>query len=437
MKTVAMLLGMLLVCGSAVLSAQEFYGGGESARTAAQGGIYVPSSDNVVDALGLNPAGLGFLNAPTLNLSLSGVLARGSFSNTVNSDSQMRQNAGGVPFGAFGMPLGQSRWSVGVGFSPDFLSSARWSYRDAPGTAGASYGIQNETSQILGFRSSAGVGFRVNPNLYLGASVGADSNSNTLDAPYIFQSNPALKGLKTLLDLHTTGVGWNGSFGVFAKPNRALQLGLAYRTKTSIESTGGATGNIGAQLAALGIPFQPDFAYRARVGVQFPQSASVSLLWQVNPVWRLNFQSDWTGWKDAFNNLPVTLTQGTNADINNLLQSSSIKDAVPLEWKDQYTFRGSVERALGESLAVSGGYMHANNPVPGSTLTPLTAAIMQNGITAGMGYRVGRYRFDVAYGIDLTATEQVGTSALLAGEYSDSRTKIGTQSLSLSGSFRF
>ncbi len=236
-------------CGLRTASAQEFFGGGVSARTAAQGGIYTPSSSNALDALALNPAGLTALSGPTVNLSAAGLFARGSFSNAGNSDSPMQQTEGLVPFGAFGAPLGHSRWSVGFGFMPDLLSSANWRYSDVPGTAGVSYGLQNEKSAILAFRSAAGLGFSISPNLAVGAAVSAIYNSNTLDAPYIFQSQPVLKGLKTLLDLHTSGVGWNTSFGLRAKLHRHIELGASYRTAATITSSGNATGNLSVRFS--------------------------------------------------------------------------------------------------------------------------------------------------------------------------------------------
>ncbi len=408
---------------SSLLTAQDFYGGGVSARTAARAGVYVPTEDNAGDALALNPAGLAVLAGPTLNVNVSGLFARGSFTNSTNANSPMQSTRGVVPFGAFGTPLGHSRWSIGFGINPDLLSSSKWRYNDAPGVALANYGSVRENSEIIAFRSSAGVAYRLTSKLSFGASLGAIYNSNTLDAPYIFQIQPALKGLKTLLDLHTTGVGWNGSFGFLAKPTHRLEFQGAYRTRTSIVSTGGAAGNMGVQFAALGIPFQPDFSYRAQVKVVLPQSALVGAAWQATSTTRFSVQGDWTDWRDSFRNLPVQLTNGTNANINSFLQSNSIQDTVPLDWKDQFTFRGSVERALGESFSISGGFMHGNNPVPNSTLSPLTAAIMQNGISAGAGYTAGHFRLDLAYGFDFTAASRVGTSALLSGEYGNSQTQ--------------
>ncbi len=84
---------------------------------------------------------------------------------------------------------------------------------DAPGVAGASYGLQEQKSAILAGRAAAGLGIMVTPRLSFGVTVGADYNTNTLIAPYIFQSQPQLAGLKTLLALRTSGYGWNGSVG--------------------------------------------------------------------------------------------------------------------------------------------------------------------------------------------------------------------------------
>jgi long-subunit fatty acid transport protein len=317
------------------------------------------------------------------------------------------------------------------------MSESTWKYADAPGAAGATYGLQKQKSAILAARSVAGVGFALSRAISVGVSVGAVYNSNTLQAPYIFQSHPALAGLKTLLDLHTTGAGWNTSVGVIARPNKTVQLNLAWKSRTVIDSTGDATGNIGQQLAALGLAARPDFHYSAAVHNVLPQSVLAGLNWRVDGRWIFGLQADWVNWSDAFASLPVSLTNGNNADINGLLKSNSIFDRVPVNWKDQFSFHGGVERLLTENVSVRGGYAHANNPVPASTLSPLTAAIMTNQLTTGIGYRRGRWRFDLAYAIDPTAQENVAHSGLLSGEYSNSRVRIGTQSVALNTGFQF
>ena len=87
---------------------------------------------------------------------------------------------------------------------------------------------------------------------------------------------------------------------------------------------------------------------------------------------------------------------------------------------------------------MSGGFAHANDPVPSSTLSPLTAAIMRDQISTGFCYQWGRTRFDAAYAFDPTATGRVGRSALLSGEYSNSVVRVGMQTeISVSTSIRF
>ena len=435
LRSLCLTLASLLLAGMA--SAQDFYMNTSSARSAGLGGIYVASSTDALDALAANPAGIAFLRGRNLNLALDTVFARGSFSDSVNTDAPLRTSPGVIPFGAFGMPIGHSRFSFAVGATPELLSTANWKYVDAPGTAGATYGLQQQKSAINAVRMSAGLGFAVNSKLWLGASVGADYNTNTLHAPYIFQSQPQLAGLKTLLDLHTSGVGWNGSVGAIAHPSRTLELGLAWKSRTVIDSTGTASGDAYAQFAALGVNAPSNWTYNAGVQNVLPQSLLASAAWQANSHWLFAFQANWINWKEAFVVLPVSLTDGTNAVLNSIVGSTSMQDGIPLHWKDQYAFHVGAERSLTENTTVRAGFAHANSPVPSSTLTPLTAAILSNEISTGLTWRHGRSRYEAAYAFRPTASQSVAQSSLLAGEYNDSSVHVGTQSLILTYSLQF
>lgn len=413
-------------------SAQDFYWSSASTRSMALGGAYVPSTSDALGALTTNPAGLTYLSGPSLDLSMSAVFARGSFSNSVNTNSPMDTPAGVVPYGAFGMPLGKSRFSVGVGFAPDLASVSQWNYVDAPGKGGVTYGMQENKSAILAGRAMVGVSYAFSHKLSVGMTAGADYNSNTLQAPYIFQSQPGLAGDKTLLDLHTYGTGWNMSVGAMFEPTKNLDFGVAWKSHTVIVTNGLASGNAYALFGAPQGASATAFAYNASVTNRLPQSVNGNIAWHVNPQWTLAFQTDWVNWSNAFVNLPVTLTNGSNPAV-----PSTLVDGVPLNWRDQYSFHGGVERMLTESTSLRVGYAHGNDPVPSGTLTPLTAAIMTNQITAGFAYHAGHSRFDLAYTYDPTSTQQVGQSNLLAGEYNNSTDRIGLQSLSLGYTFQF
>jgi long-subunit fatty acid transport protein len=432
------LLYLLLVSASAArpLSAQDFYRPGTSAETAAHAGIYAPDATNVTDAIAINPAGLAALTHPVANTVLLSGVAWGSFSNAANSESAMRLRPGFAPFGALGRPLGGGPWSLALGFTPDFLSSVHWHYADSPGTAGADYGSQLETSEVLAYRLATGAGVRVSPRLSLGATLGLVYNENTLVAPYVFQQNPQLRGLKTLLALGTRGFGWGGGVGFAARPLRSLDLNAAWSSPVTVNSAGHASGNMGVQFQALGIPFKPGFSYSARVKVKLPQTVLIATGWQATRSVCIRLQGDYANYRTAFNRLPISLTNGSNPDINGFLGSNAFQDQFPLHWRDQYAARVALDRSLLEYWKLSAGYTERSTIIPNGTLNPLNGPLMKHNLSTGLEYQREELRLAAAYAVNFSQTAHVDQSGLLAGEYSRSRLTVGTQAVILSLAWR-
>ncbi|HEX3816668.1 MAG TPA: hypothetical protein VHW03_00080 [Chthoniobacterales bacterium] len=75
--------------------------------------------------------------------------------------------------------------------------------------------------------------------------------------------------------------------------------------------------------------------------------------------------------------------------------------------------------------------------VPNDTLTPLTGAIFEHTVTAGVGYRWDRYHADFAWQWRLPAAEHVGQSALLAGEYSGTSVTVDAHLLQRTAAIDF
>jgi len=409
---------------------------GIGARAMGLGGAVVASPDGPLDSMAINPAGLSLLSRPTLDLGITGVTAHGSFRNRANGDGELSSDPGFIPDGAFGARLGPV--SVGLGVTTVSGLVADWDYVDTPGGAGGtSYGRQEHRSSIFVLRSAAGAAYQVTPSLSIGATAGLIYNENALKAPYIFQTQPQLRGLKTLLDLETRGYGWNASAGVLYRPHPDVQLGLSYTSPTSVHTEGEATGNVGAQLATLGLAARPDFRYDAEVDTKFPQVVAAGVAWDVFPRWRLNLQVDWIDWSDSFDRLPIKLTNGNNADVNGLVGADTIKEEPRLKWHDRFVYRVGVEYAILDNLSLRLGYAYGKSPVPDETLTPLTGVIMEHTIAAGAGYRWSRFRLDLGYQYDIPTSRHVGESRLLSGEYSGSQVEVGIHSVGLTGSYRF
>ena len=403
----------------------------------AMGGTATAIADDPADALYSNPATLSAIRGPTLELSAGGGFVHGEFSNSANNGNTLN-DAGALGSMAIAAPAGPLRFALGV--NPDISARARWRYRDAPGGAdgATSYGVVPQESGILLLRTSFGVSWQATSTLSLGASVGLLYNKNSLNAPYVFQSQPILRTAKTTLDLETAGYGWNVEGGFLWKPISSLSLGASYTTRSRIVSDGRASGNADTQFANLGVgSARPDFAYDASVINVFPQQVSAGMGWQAMPKLLLSAQMDWINWANSFNTLRVRLKNGNNHDLNGLLGSTSLNDDAPLDWSDQFVWRLGVEYALNPHWTLRAGYSYANNPVPASTLTPLTAAITEHTLTAGVGFHTGPVKIDLAYQWSLPNVLRVGQSALASGEYSNSSVLVTEQWVGLTTTIEF
>jgi long-chain fatty acid transport protein len=410
----------LFAFGGLQVLADGIYLNGIGARSMSMGGADVAYAIDPLGAMGANPAALGFQDSPGADLGFLGGVAEGTFIKAPTTDGNLNSSLGVAPEAAFAIPLGKV--TLGLSLAPRSVLDANWTYFDPPGGANGktTYGQQTEHSEILVLRSAAGLGWAITPKLSVGASFGADYNQNKLQAPYIFQSQPKLKGAKTLLDLRTDGFGYDGEAGLLYRPLPNLQFGAAYQTETRIHTHGDANGDAGAQFGVASLPFH----YDAEVRNVFPQSVNAGTSWGFHPQWRLALQVDWVNWGSAFKQLPVSLSNGSNPAVNNAAGSSAIQDNVPLDWRDEFVYRAGLEYEVIHNLFLRAGYCYGASPVPDQTLTPLTAAIMEHTVTAGVGYHWHRYQFDLAYQYDIPVTRDVGTSALLSGEYSNSSVSV-------------
>jgi long-chain fatty acid transport protein len=336
-------------------------------------------------------------------------------------------------------PWGKTPVMIGISVIPESMLLADWHYQDPEGGLGGtvSYGYQEDKSEIFVLRPAIGVGVQLCPQLSIGLSLGAIYNKNELISPYIFQNlqPPGPNGAKTLLDLNTSGWGWNAQIGMIYRPLTNLQFGLTYQNKYTVASYGDATGDAYAQFP----PTPPGvlaFHYNAEVDNTFPDQVSLGGSWQFLPNWRVAAQVDWIDWANSFHTLPVKLSNGSNPAVNGVV-GSAFQDNIPLNWQSEFVYRVGLEYDPAENLSLRAGYCYGRNPVPAATLTPMTAAIMENTVTAGIGYRWRNYQFDIAYQCDLPQKENVGTSALLSGEYSNSSTEVYVHWLAATMSVNF
>lgn len=67
------------------------------------------------------------------------------------------------------------------------------------------------------------------------------------------------------------------------------------------------------------------------------------------------------------------------------------------QWRDTYTFGLGGDWAFADGWKFRMSYQHYQTPVPDRTFSPTIPDAAQNVVTVGLGYRLGRHRFDLAY----------------------------------------
>jgi long-chain fatty acid transport protein len=442
-RALAFVTALFLVCSTRqAVGGTSIFTNGVGARAMSLGGADVAWADDPISALGANPAGLSSLNKIELNLGATAAIPTGHFKNSADGNGNLTEDINIGPDFALGMPIGSTPFSFGIAVFPKAGLAAHWHYIDPPGglDGKTSYGSHDNTSEIRLLRTAAALSVKLGPMFSLGASLNVDYNENKLVTPYVFQSQPQLRGFKTLLDLSTSGWGLSASTGLMFKPHENFQMGVAYQSPTQLASDGNASGNAGAQLQSLGGGFagvRHDFHYNAEVDNTFPQMISGGLSWKFLPHWRLALQTDWVNWSSAFDMLPVKLTNGNNRDLNGFLGKNSFQDNIPLHWRDRFVYRAGIEYEVTENFLLRAGYSYSQSPVPNETLIPLTAVIPEHTLTFGAGYKWGRYQIDLAYQWDLPTTRNVNDSSYLSGEYNHTSTQIGVHWIALTTSVRF
>lgn len=405
------------------------------------GGASVASPDDPVAAMMANPAGLAGMRDPLLTLGAMAVYADAVFTGSANGRVELAEPFGIAPEIALAVPLNDYPVTLGLSVIPEVTRLSEWYYRDAAGglDGNTSYGYRLHSAEIISVRTALGAGWQVSEKLSLGASVGLSHQDISLNAPFIFQSFAPLRGIKTPLDLETDDHdAWNGDIGLLYRVNDRLTLGMNYRTKTAITSTGTASGNADVQLANLGLGgARPDFRYDAEVETALPASLTAGAHWRATDRLHFSAQVDWINWSDSFDTLVVNLSNGNNADLNGLAGGSSLTDRIPLDWDDAFVGRIGVEYSPVERWWLRAGYAYGGNPIPNRNLTPLNAAISEHTISAGVGYRGDQYGVDFAWQYDLPHQESTGVSNILDGEYSGTSTKLAAHWFGLTVTRKF
>ena len=203
------------------------------------------------------------------------------------------------------------------------------------------------------------------------------------------------------LDLEGDGTAWGYNFGVLLTPTKQLKIGAAYRSKFDLEIKDGDVdlSNVwpGSILVAptvslpprAGAPIGfggPTFHTTASTTLHIPATLDLGVAYLLDRL-TLEVDASWTFWH-SWKSLDIDLK-----DNRVFLPDSSS----PKNWKDVMAVYVGGEYRVTDPLAFRLGFRWDPTPVPAETMGPELPDSDKLYYSAGAGYKVANWTFDLAY----------------------------------------
>lgn len=466
------------------------------ALTAGRGGTSTGTFDNPSLIIN-NPAGLSFLSSAQLDASFALLAPSTHFQNGINNTDGKKNIFPLFSLGYAAKPGKKFIYGLGIytqgGLGADFTLN-HYLYKDNTGNYAAqdyhskfavlqgggslAYKFNNQfsagiTATVVYSQLEFGEPFSVPPALLQGVinpQTGATFGNFFSAAPpnglgYTeLVAGASIKGL--------TALGFNGKIGLAYKPAKNVSIGLTYSLPVTlnyksgtatldmnaqfndafgrvvagiIQQTPGTTPQQAQQQAAsqfsqLGIDLTKGAAdnYSAKAKLTLPQSIAAGISVEASKKLRLSADAEWINWADAFNTLDISLSGGTNTNVNRLLGTSgTISIPFPLQWKNAVVIRTGAEYSALNALTVRAGYVYSSNPVPASTVFPLFPAIVEHHLTLGASLKLsGAANLNLAYEHAFNNNQSASSASLAGAQYNNSISSLSTNVYNVSVSWK-
>jgi long-chain fatty acid transport protein len=178
--------------------------------------------------------------------------------------------------------------------------------------------------------------------------------------------------------------------------------------------------------------------YDASAGFGLPQSVAAGLSYAPSKKWRLAIDAEWINWEKAFDKMDISLTGGTNENINTMMGTEGKIDMpFPMYWKNTVVIRTGAEYAVSGSFTARAGYAYGSNPVPSSTVFALFPAIVQHHATAGATVSISKaFAINAAYEYAFKAEQKADAESLVGNEYNNSTSSLQNSIFHISVSWK-
>ncbi len=458
---------------------------GFDAKSTGRGGTSTGFFDNPSLMMN-NPAGLSFLKSGEMDLSISLMAPTVHFKNSINN-TDGKNNI--FPLGCLSYvhtPFKKLTYAAGIftqgGMGADF-NLKHDLFRDQSGN----YVQQTYHSKFAVMQAGASAAYKLTNQLSIGVTANLVYGQVEFQMPMamppsmlkgiidpqsgytfgdMFSAAPETNGLgytELIAAANMKGLtayGFNGKIGLAFKPNEKFSAGINYSLPVSMKYKNGtakmdmtyqmndafakviagimqqdpsitseeAQGMAMNQFAQLGIDLTKGATdnYDAAAEFGLPQSVSTGLFFAASGKIRLAVDAEWINWKNAFDKMDISLTNGTNQNISRITGANgNLEMAFPLNWKNTIVIRTGGEFDITKKITLRGGYVYGSNPVPESTIFPVFPAIVKHHVTLGSTVKLSRsLNINLAYEYAFRNSETCNGKSLIANEYNNSTSSL-------------
>jgi long-chain fatty acid transport protein len=285
-----------------------------------------------------------------------------------------------VPYGAAAMSLMDGDLWLGV-------------HAGAPFGLASDYGktwfgrYDSTKTDLKVYQVSPSIAYAINDQFSIGAGVDIQRAEATLEAAV-----PVTGSTTTDRLYRVKGDDWDYGFnvGMTYKPVQPLTLGASYRSAVSHKLDGTATlfSNAGSTLITSD----------GSAGLDLPDMAIVSAVYDITPDWRVMGSVNWFGWSN-FQEIAV------DAD------NAALDTTVEQNYKNTFAFSIGGEHDLTDSLTIRAGIQYDETPTQDNFRTSRTPDGNRLWLSTGVGYKFNDvFSMDAAYTFINISDEDISLS---------------------------
>ncbi len=360
------------------------------AAAMAMGGAFVAIANNPT-AIFHNPAGIAWLDGTQVSVGTTLITSNASVNLMNLGESFDAKSQWFYPSTAYISHKISDRITAGFGFFTPYGLGLEW-----PNTAEKPFPLRyiSTKSDMKTFFFNPTLAFKVNENLSVavGASYVHSILEFNLTEPFILAAGPPPVIADVPAILEVTGKGWGLNAG-FLYREGSFSLGFNWRGGFELDYKDGDLMLDLTQVQALN-PLAPDsLTGTASTSFNLPHIFGLGVAFNLTEKVLVAVDLHFVLWS-SYDEFVVALdVPGIEA-----LYPPGLEDKVVEEnWKNSFIFRVGFQYTLNDNLDLRGGFLYDQTPQPIDTMDPILPDSDRWAITAGFGYKLGKFVIDVAY----------------------------------------